>query len=164
VIYFKIETIKFNGESDGTKDTIEIDESVFGKKRKYNRGTSFDRQWVFGIVERTSRKTYFVPVESRSKEVLLSIIQSRIEKGAIIHHDDWSAYRNLSQCGYEDDVVVHTREFKSVSGTCTNTVEGNNYVWTMILFIIVISLFAHSTSNGLYLQPNIHTIYIFPRV
>jgi transposase len=135
VIYSKIEAIKFDGESDGIHDTIEIDESVFGKKRKYNRGTPFNRQWVFGIVQRSSRKTYFVPVESRSKEVLLTIIKNRIEKGAIIHHDDWSAYRNLSQSDYKDDVVVHTREFKSASGACTNTIEGKNCVWTMIFFI-----------------------------
>lgn len=122
-----MDSIKFNTEADGREDIIEIDESLFGKKRKYHRGTSFRRQWVFGIIERGSRKTYFVPVTRRSQEELIPIIESRIEPGAKIFHDDWAVYRNLSDRGFKDDVVNHSKEFKSDSGACTNTIEGKTF-------------------------------------
>ena len=33
-------------------DIIEVDESLFGKKRKYHKGTGNQKFWVFGMVKR----------------------------------------------------------------------------------------------------------------
>ena len=45
------------GEADGS--IVEMDESLFGKKSKYNRGARTKKHWVFGLMERGSRKTLF---------------------------------------------------------------------------------------------------------
>ena len=113
---------------EGGGEIIEIDESIFGKKRKYNRGSIHSRKWVFGIAQRGTRKTYFTPVTDRSKETLTKIIVERVEKEAVIYHDDWAAYRDLDELGYQHGIVVHTREFVSAKGVCTNTIEGKCYV------------------------------------
>ena len=42
----------------------------------------------------------------------------------MIFHDDWSVYQNLDKHGYDHGTVVHTYEFKSKEGVCTNTIEG----------------------------------------
>ena len=103
---------------------VEIDESLFGRKRKYNKGRYIPRQWVFGIVERGSRKTFFKVVNDRSSDTLVPLIRSWVTPGSTIYSDDWRSYRNLQDFGYKHGVVVHTREFVSQSGVCTNTIEG----------------------------------------
>ena len=137
-MYDRIEELTFYGRADGTSDIVEIDECIIGKKRKYNRGAPTKGKWVFGIIERGTRKTYFKPVTKRSKDVLLPIIKERIKVGATIFHDDWAVYRNLDQHGYDHDVVVHQREFVSETGACTNTVEGNSVNISILIALIII--------------------------
>ena len=43
-------------ELGGLGNTMEIDESKFGAKRKYKRGRFSEGLWVFGVVERGSQK------------------------------------------------------------------------------------------------------------
>lgn len=124
IIYDITESDKMGSVIDGQASIIEIDESAFGKKQKYNRGKHTKKQWVFGLVERNTRKTYFTPVANRTKDTLLSIIKRKVIPGSMIYHDDWSAYRDLNMHGYQHDVVVHTKEFVSATGACTNTIEG----------------------------------------
>ena len=57
----------------------------------------------------------------------------------MIFHDDWSVYQNLDKHGYDHGTVVHTYEFKSKEGVCTNTIEGkycvlSQYSWKQIGF------------------------------
>jgi transposase-like protein len=74
---------------------VEIDESLFGK-RKHNRGQRKDNgQWVFGGVERDSGKCFLVPVEKRDAGTLLPIIFKYILPGTIIYSDKWAAYNRL---------------------------------------------------------------------
>ena len=114
----------------GNYDIVEIDESVFSRKRKYGRGDlSTHQQWVFGIVERNTKRTVFSLVEKRTKEVLWPLIEKHIVKGATIYHDDFSVYRKLHTIGYKHGAVNHSKEFVSQDGVCTNTVEG---VWGML--------------------------------
>ena len=106
-------------EVDGVINVIEIDESLFWRRHKYNHGQRTKWQWVFGMVERNSRKTYFQCVDSRDKEILTSIITKHAVSGCTIHHD-WAAYRHLKEEGFEHGTVVHTKEFKSKDRVCTN--------------------------------------------
>lgn len=122
-----IDNITFKGTVDGNSEIVEIDESIFGKKQKYQRGHTTKRQWVFGMAERSTRKTYFIPVENRTKETLLPIIQNKVKTETMIFHDDWPVYRNLEDVGYKHDTVVHKNEFVSKSGVCTNSIEGSHY-------------------------------------
>jgi len=123
-IYHVIDTLTFNGTVYGSTDIIEIDECYFGKKRKGNRGNTTTRQWVFGMVQRGTRKSFLVPVNNRTKETLIPLIKAKVESGSTIYHDDWPAYRLLCEEGYETGVVNHSREFVSKEGVCTNTIEG----------------------------------------
>ena len=54
---------------------IEIDESLFGKKRKYNRGRVHNMIWVFGAVERGTRNAVLQIVSKRDRATLLPIIK-----------------------------------------------------------------------------------------
>ena len=114
---------------DGTtSEIIEIDESLFGKKRKYNRGTGNQKYWVFGMVERGTKKAVLQLVEKRDRASLLPIIENYVEKGSSIFSDQWSAYFTLAQEGYNHLTVNHSKEFKSDNGCCTNAIEG---LWSL---------------------------------
>ena len=108
---------------------IEIDESLFGKKRKYNRGSGRQDQWVFGMVEKGTRKVIFHLVEKRNREVLLPLITDSVQLGSQIHSDCWRAYASLQSEGYLHKTVNHSVEFKGVDGTCTNEIEG---LWSLV--------------------------------
>ena len=54
----------------GRGKTIEIDESMFGHKRKYNRGRVSQGTWVFGMVERGTGQTLAFRVPNRTRETL----------------------------------------------------------------------------------------------
>ena len=57
---------------------VEIDESLFGK-RKFHKGKRVNGQWVVGGVERTcEKKCFFVMVESRDAHTLFDIIFAHI--------------------------------------------------------------------------------------
>lgn len=109
---------------DCLTDIIEIDESLFGKKNKYCRGKLTKKVWVFGLAQRDSRHTRFFVIPNRKNETLHPLITNHVEKGICIFHDDWSGYRKLHDMGYPHGTVVHTREFKSADGVCTNLIEG----------------------------------------
>ena len=84
----------------GRGKIVEIDEAKFGR-RKYNRGRVIEGQWVFGGIERGSRKTFLVPVDKRDAETLMTIIRKRVEPGTTVIYDMWKAYRELDEAGFE---------------------------------------------------------------
>jgi len=105
---------------------VEIDESLFSK-RKYHRGRRLagESVWVFGGVERGSRRAFLVPVGSRSRESLLQVIQKWILPGTTVISDCWRAYDCLSDEGYSHLKVNHSLHFKDPeSGAHTNGIEG----------------------------------------
>ncbi|XP_015377233.1 PREDICTED: uncharacterized protein LOC107171498 [Diuraphis noxia] len=83
----------------GVDKIVEIDESKFGK-RKYHRGHRVEGQWLFGGVERGSRKCFLIPVEFRDKNTLLAIIKEWILPGTTIISDCWKSYDCLKDEGY----------------------------------------------------------------
>ena len=56
----------------GRGKTVEIDESMFGHKRKYNRGRVSEGAWVFSMVERGSGCALTFRVPDRTRETLVT--------------------------------------------------------------------------------------------
>lgn len=107
----------------GIGKTVEIDESKFGK-RKYHKGRRVDGQWVFGGIERESKKCFFAAVEDRTSKTLVKIIKDNIEPGTTIISDCWKAYDCLDKEGYEHLKVNHSVNFVDPeTGAHTNTIE-----------------------------------------
>ena len=76
---------------DGTRKIVEIDESLFCR-RKYNRGRMLDNQWFVGGIERGSRKIFILPVENRNANTMAQIISNNVHSGTKIITDQWRAY------------------------------------------------------------------------
>lgn len=94
----------------GEGKIVEIDETKFGKA-KYNVGRVIKGQWVFGGVERDSKKVFLVPVERRDSATLLALIQEWILPGTTIMSDCWAAYNCLQEAGLLHQTVNHKKNF-----------------------------------------------------
>ena len=107
-VYKNYQTLKFDTE-------VEIDESLFGRKIKYNRGRPTGQKiWIFGIVERSSNLLVLYPVDNRDAATLIPIIQKHVRPGTRIYSDNWAAYFNLNNLGYEHFTVTHKTTFKQI--------------------------------------------------
>ena len=92
--------------------TVEIDESMCGHKRKYNRGQVSEGAWVFGMVERGNGRAFIFCVPDRTRETLVTrLIQEFIEPGTVILSDKFSPYFNLKDIGYTHLMVNHSENF-----------------------------------------------------
>jgi len=83
---------KFNNTAElgGPGIIVQIDESLFNHKPKYQRGrrASKDKEtWVFGIAEtsHTPAVTYMQTVEKRDAATLLPIIERIVRLGSTVH-------------------------------------------------------------------------------
>ncbi|VDI29312.1 Hypothetical predicted protein [Mytilus galloprovincialis] len=77
---------------------VEIDDSLIGRKVKYNRGKpSGTIIWIFGLIERASHKLVIYPVDNRSVNTLIPLIQKHIKPGYRIYSDSWAPYQTLNQ-------------------------------------------------------------------
>ena len=107
----------------GVGKVLEIDESKFGK-RKYHCGRRVDGVWVFGGIERESKRCFLVSVEDRSAATLVPIIKQYILPGTKIMSDCWKSYDKLEEEGYIHGTVNHSIEFvNSDTGDHTQTIE-----------------------------------------
>ena len=115
----------------GRGKTVEIDESMFGHKRKYNRGRVSEGTWVFGMVERGSGRALTFRVPDRTRETLVTrLVQEFIQPGTVILSDKFSPYFNLNDIGYTHLMVNHSENFVDpYTGAHTNTIEG---VWNAV--------------------------------
>ena len=102
---------------------VEIDETVI-VRRKYNRGRELSSIWLFGGIERESKKKFIVSLEGekRDKATLWPIILKYIRPGSVIFSDCWKAYINLNnddeweggfgvRPGYGHSSVNHSENF-----------------------------------------------------
>ncbi|KAJ8651310.1 hypothetical protein O0I10_013201 [Lichtheimia ornata] len=114
-------------DSDGNSIIVEVDESKFGK-RKSHRGHRVEGVWVVSGVEKTpDRKLFLTTVEDRKKDTLHLILGNYIKAGSEIRTDCWKGYCGLSRLPgkqYRHKTVSHAKEFKTVAGVHTNTIEG----------------------------------------
>uniref|UniRef100_A0A6P7FWW9 Uncharacterized protein LOC114334993 n=1 Tax=Diabrotica virgifera virgifera TaxID=50390 RepID=A0A6P7FWW9_DIAVI len=115
--------MKHSEKLGGEGSIIEMDEAKFGK-RKYNVGRIIDGVWVWGAIDRTSKKLFLVPVEKRDRDTLLGVIKEWILNGTTIYSDCWRAYDCLSHEGFIHQTVNHSKHFVDpVTGTHTNNIE-----------------------------------------
>ena len=110
----------------GVGKTVEIDESKFGAKRKYQRGQVSEGPWVFGAIERGSQKVLLFRVPDRTRETLVHcLITTFIRPGTVIYSDQFTPYIPLNQLGYIHLSVNHSKNFVDPdSGAHTNIREG----------------------------------------
>jgi hypothetical protein len=97
----------------GSQDVVvQIDESLFNHKSKYNWGRRPQKElWVFGLAD-TSHKptiTYLEIIEKRDAATLQPIIRKAVQPGTIIHSDQWRAYHSIqSELNLQHRTVNHS--------------------------------------------------------
>lgn len=96
---------------------VEIDETLI-VRRKYNRGRLLKSIWLFGGIERITKRVFVIPLttencEKRDKATLIPLVQKYILPGSIIYSDCWAAYKPLCELGYQHDSVNHSTNFVS---------------------------------------------------
>ena len=128
--YFKNNPVIFEPSSE-LQCELQIDESVFGKQCKYNRGRGHKNYWLFGISEPKSHKCALFWVNQRDRATLSPLIETHVPKTASVKivSDGWASYEHLSSLGYKHSVVVHKDEFVNSEGEHTNSVES---VWSQL--------------------------------
>ena len=132
----------------GVGQIVQIDESLFRGRRKYqrgrlllgdgipgrrqnNHGQRIEGPWVFGILDTGTGEIRLFRVERRDAATLLPIIVANVEPGTTIWSDEWAAYQRIPQCidtpvnggrpmRYNHESVNHTVEFVA-QGTGANT-------------------------------------------
>ena len=101
----------------GDNIIVEIDETLICK-RKHNTGRILNQLWLFGGIERESKKHFIVPLQDledqsvpRNRESLFPIIQKYIKPGSVIVSDCWKAYDTLDTLQYEHWRINHSLHF-----------------------------------------------------
>ena len=111
--------------------SIQIDETLIGKKRKYNKGKYFKQEWLFGMAQQEEHLCYITRVEKRDKKTLIPIITCHADPSSKLKiiSDGWLAYKDLQRLGYDHSVVIHKEEFVNKQGDHTNSIES---LWSQL--------------------------------
>ena len=87
---------------------VEIDERLFGRTVKYNRGNpTTTRIWIFAMVQRSINKIVMFLVDNRDVPTLIPLIEKHAASASSIFADSWAAYLHLSELEYEYFSVAH---------------------------------------------------------
>ena len=136
----------------GVGHVVQIDESLFRGRRKYNRGRMLqgdgipgrrpnnhnqrvDGPWVFGLLHEATGELRLYHVEQRDAATLLPIIVANVAPGTTIWSDEWAAYGRIPFCqdqpqngggpmGFIHQTVNHSVEFVDpITGANTQRLE-----------------------------------------
>jgi hypothetical protein len=126
----------------GVGTRVQVDESLFRGRRKYNRGrllcgdldaeTADDKifrgknfgnrisgPWVVGLVEEGTNNVLMFYVERRDAPTLIQIIKDNVYEKTTIVSDGWPAYRGIVHLGYQ-----HEENYVClITGTNTQRIE-----------------------------------------
>ncbi|KAH9131947.1 hypothetical protein AeRB84_021510 [Aphanomyces euteiches] len=87
-------TVKIGGYGS----VVEIDETSLKKKSKYGRGTQHEDRWLFGGVDRSTKKWFGVLTGTdRTKETLSRHIANHIAEGSLIVSDKFPSYVSTNE-------------------------------------------------------------------
>lgn len=104
-------------------DTVEVDETYVGGKRKGKRGRgAAGKTAVVGLVERKG-KVYARPVNSIDKATLQGVVRERVAPGARVVTDELASYTGLAK-DYRHDTIRHGDGVYVAGDVYTNTIEG----------------------------------------
>lgn len=88
-----------------------------------------NQQWIFGAIERGSRKVFLKCVQNRNSETLLELIREVIQPGTTIVSDLWRAYAGIDTLpeGYTHWTINHSENFVDPDNRLAHTqgVESN---------------------------------------
>lgn len=102
---------------------LELDEALFGGRRKGNRGWGAEgKTMVFGICRRDGKIVTF-PVPDRKADTLMPLVERHTRKGSLYYTDDHTAYASLSMRG-RHEVIAHGKEEYARGETNINGIEG----------------------------------------
>jgi transposase-like protein len=90
---------------------VEMDEShIFS--RKYNRGRflAFQSVWVFGLIERLTKRVFVKQVENRNAETLYYVVKDHVREDSELFGDSWRGYSRIAQ-DFRLRTVYHSRHF-----------------------------------------------------
>lgn len=122
--------------NDGVRKVVEIDESLFFK-RKYNKGRVNNGTWYVGGIERGTREAFMLPVENRNTETMVRILMQHVLPGTTVITDKWAAYKKAmdEMNMYEHKVINHSINFVDPLDPTTHTqnIEG---LWSRSKFFI----------------------------
>lgn len=112
----------------GPEQEVQIDESKFLGKRKYNRGRGGNFPatygWVFGGICSQTKFGFYQVVDRRDANTLLPIIEENIEKESEVISDHWGAYNAVGTMGYTHKRVNHSQNFVDpTTGAHTQNIE-----------------------------------------
>ncbi|GFN83903.1 hypothetical protein PoB_001040900 [Plakobranchus ocellatus] len=104
---------------------VEIDETLIAR-RKYERGRILKQIWLFGGIERASKKQFVVALtgkvsEQRDRATLMPLIEKYIIKGSIIYSDSWGAYSKLKELNYNHNQINHSQNFVDPDNAAVHT-------------------------------------------
>lgn len=102
----------------GVGVVVQVDESVVAK-RKYNVEHVVEQQWVFVLYDTSTKLGHIQLVNDRQAETLVPIIQKYVKPGTTIFSDQWPAYHQLQNLGYQHFTVNQLEN----TGTCTNAIK-----------------------------------------
>jgi hypothetical protein len=124
-----------NPQQLGGVHAVQIDESMFGGRRKYNLGNHqvHAQGWVFGIVEEVTNRNVLWMVEDRKRQTLFQIIEAHVIKGSTIKSDEWASYRTINELGYNHLLVNHSLNFVRKDGTHTQLIES---LWSNVKSVL----------------------------
>ena len=114
--------------------TVEVDESVFTKRKNQVGRPPVPQQWVFGGICRETGDSFLYSVPVRNAVMLETAIKESIEPGTNILSDQWAGYNGVgaildpvSQAPmYTHSTVCHARNFVDpVTGTHTQNIENH---------------------------------------
>lgn len=98
---------KYKEKIGGFGQTVEVDESKFGK-RKYSRG------WVFGAIDAEKRpRLYIFPENKRDQPTIQRVMDKAVAEGTMVFTHAWKAYNYSDKpgSGYEHESVNHSIEY-----------------------------------------------------
>lgn len=108
----------------GEDKVVEVEESHI-ITRKHGKGrllkNEAEQMWVFGGIERESKKCFIVRVHSREKNTLVPLVKHFVLPGTKVITDGWQSYQSLKEEGFQDEFVNHSLQFVSSEGSLRHT-------------------------------------------